>query len=70
MSNEFDELRIAIRRLLMATFLAIASTITVAQVVPEPRIRYGVVGRPVCEDYLKLLSQPSPKSRFRYAALK
>jgi len=48
-------------RSLVAICFAIASTVAMAQAVPEPRIRYGVVGRPICEDYLKLLSQTKPK---------
>lgn len=48
-------------RSLVAVCFAIASTVVMAQAAPEPRIRYGVVGRPICEDYLKLLNQTKPK---------
>jgi len=48
-------------RSLVAVCFTIASTVAMAQAAPEPRIRYGVVGRPICEDYLKLLNQTKPK---------
>lgn len=50
-----------IRGFLLAACWAFGSAVVMAQAVPEPRIRYGVVGRPICEDYLKLLNQTKPK---------
>jgi hypothetical protein len=49
------------KRILITACFVFASVVSLAQPVLEPRIRYGVVGRPICEDYLKLLNQTKPK---------
>lgn len=49
------------KRVLAAIGWALAATIATAQGMPEARIRYGVVGRSICEDYLKLLNQTKLK---------
>ena len=51
------------KRLLFALCWVFVSAISLAQTAPEPRIKFGPEGRPICEDYFKLLSRTKPNEQ-------